>query len=148
MLLVLAHADDETLLAGALIATLTGIGNEVTVLCLAPGDADRKRRLQGACDILGVSKVETLRYAGGAMWPDEAQDSNSLSRADRTGDRALEPVLGAAPVLGVVRTDSYDRAEEITHTFLTGGLRMIEITFSVPRATEIEVQPTSRRRIG
>ena len=98
VLFVLAHADDETLLAGALIAKLAGIGNAVTVLCLAPGDADRNRRLHRACEILGVSKVETSRYAEGAMWPDEAQESSSPRRADRTGDRSLEPVLGAAPI--------------------------------------------------
>ena len=50
---------------------------------------------------------------------------------------SVEANLGAAPVIGVVRTDSYDRAEEIAHTFLAGGLRMIEITFSVAGATEL-----------
>jgi LmbE family N-acetylglucosaminyl deacetylase len=54
ILMVFAHADDETLLAGALIAKLVADGHEVSVLCLAPGDDDRTDRLRNACDDLGV----------------------------------------------------------------------------------------------
>jgi len=67
-MMVFAHADDETLLAGALISD----GHEVRVLCLAPGDGDRVRRLRGACADLGVSEVETLHFVESRMWPNDA----------------------------------------------------------------------------
>ena len=35
---VFAHPDDETLLAGALLARYTAIGVDTGVLCAAPGD--------------------------------------------------------------------------------------------------------------
>ncbi len=37
-----------------------------------------------------------------------------------------------APVVGVVRTDSYERAEAIARDFVAAGLELIEITFTVP----------------
>jgi 2-dehydro-3-deoxyphosphogluconate aldolase/(4S)-4-hydroxy-2-oxoglutarate aldolase len=42
-----------------------------------------------------------------------------------------------APVVGVVRTDSYDEAARIARWFITGGLELIEITFTVPDATRL-----------
>lgn len=45
--------------------------------------------------------------------------------------------LATAPIIGVVRTSAYEQAEEVAATFLEAGLRMIEITFTVPRATEL-----------
>ena len=38
VMMVFAHADDETLLAGALISKLVRDGHDVKVLCLAPGE--------------------------------------------------------------------------------------------------------------
>jgi len=69
VLAVFAHADDETLLAGALLAKLVQDGYLVRILCLAPGDDDRTARLHSAGRVLGVEAVETLRYTEGAMWP-------------------------------------------------------------------------------
>lgn len=71
VMMVFAHADDETLLAGALISKLVSDGHEVRVLCLAPGDDDRVRRLRGACADLGVSEVEMLRFVESRMWPND-----------------------------------------------------------------------------
>ncbi|MDA1278643.1 MAG: PIG-L family deacetylase [Chloroflexi bacterium] len=98
VLMVFAHADDETLLAGGLIVKLTSMGYEVTVLCLAPGDADRIRRLRAACEVLGVVTVETLRYTGSAMWPDELDHPTSTSESVRGAERISGPVLALAPI--------------------------------------------------
>ena len=93
ILMVFAHADDETLLAGALIASLVSDGNNVTVLCLAPGDDDRTSRLHKACAVLGVDAVETLRYVEGAMWRDELDEASSASE-----ELKLMPALSVVPV--------------------------------------------------
>jgi LmbE family N-acetylglucosaminyl deacetylase len=93
ILMVFAHADDETLLAGALIAKLVSDGHAVTVLCLAPGDDDRTKRLHKACEVLGVGTVETLRYSEGVMWRDELDEASSESE-----DLNLTPVLSVVPV--------------------------------------------------
>jgi 2-dehydro-3-deoxyphosphogluconate aldolase/(4S)-4-hydroxy-2-oxoglutarate aldolase len=42
-----------------------------------------------------------------------------------------------APVVGVVRTDSRDEAARIARAFIDAGLELIEITFTVPDATEL-----------
>ena len=91
--MVFAHADDETLLAGALISKLVSDGHNVTVLCLAPGDDDRTERLHKACGVLGVDAVETLRYSEGVMWRDELDETGSASE-----DLKLTPVLSVVPV--------------------------------------------------
>ena len=93
VLAVFAHADDETLLAGALIARMVADGHEVRVLCLAPGDLDREQRLRKACDVLGVASVETLQFAEGVMWPDEAVDV----REDDVVKK-LAPILTKVPI--------------------------------------------------
>ena len=94
ILMVFVHADDETLLAGALIAKLVADGHEVSVLCLAPGDDDRTDRLRNACDDLGVVSVETLRYSEGAMWPDDAEGRLEF----KTGVR-LDTALSLVPIV-------------------------------------------------
>jgi len=93
ILMVFAHADDETLLAGALIANLVSDGHNVTVLCLAPGDDDRTNRLHKACEVLGVTTVETLRYSEGVMWRDELDEVDSARE-----DLQLTPALSVVPV--------------------------------------------------
>lgn len=93
ILTVFAHADDETLLAGALIAKLVSDGHIVTILCLAPGDDDRTIRLHKACKVLGVSAVESLRYSEGVMWQDELDEA-----VDASDDMKLAPVLSVVPV--------------------------------------------------
>jgi len=90
--MVFAHADDETLLAGALIAKLVSEGHDVRILCLAPGNDDRTDRLRKACDDLGVSSVETLRYTEGAMWPDQG---TGATKSD--GGTSLDPALAVVP---------------------------------------------------
>ena len=120
VLMVFAHADDETLLAGALIAKLVSVGHEVKVLCLAPGGGERIQRLRNACEVLGVSAVETLRYAGGAMWPDDTRGATRLHENPGDG-QSLAPVLATAPRGDVAariggRISEYDPDLVITHS--------------------------------
>ncbi len=130
VLMVFAHADDETLLAGALIAKLVSVGLEVKVLCLAPGGGKRQLRLRKACGVLGVSAVEILRYAEGAMWPDEEVESHVASPSgmrfnenggDARSTTARAPLLATAPVGDVAgriagRISEYDPDIVITHS--------------------------------
>ena len=57
---VFAHPDDETLLAGALLARFAASGAETGVLCAAPGDDQSKQNLADACRQLGVDSVSAL----------------------------------------------------------------------------------------
>lgn len=88
-LTVFAHADDETLLAGALIPKLVKDGWTVHLLCLAPGDDDRAGRLELAAADLGVASVTSLRF----MAAPEA------GRGDR---HKGAPLLTSAPEAAVV----------------------------------------------
>jgi N-acetyl-1-D-myo-inositol-2-amino-2-deoxy-alpha-D-glucopyranoside deacetylase len=97
VMMVFAHADDETLLAGALISKLVRDGHDVKVLCLAPGGDDRVGRLRGACVDLGVSAVETLRFSESPMWPDDAGDSSDSTAAH------LDPQLSLVPSTDLAR---------------------------------------------
>ena len=67
---VFAHPDDETLLAGALLARYTAAGVDTGVLCAAPGGDKSKQKLTDACRALGIVNVATLRYHGSPMWPE------------------------------------------------------------------------------
>ncbi|HEO66020.1 MAG TPA: hypothetical protein ENI73_09145 [Spirochaetes bacterium] len=71
LLAIFAHADDETLLAGPVLAKYAET-TDVTIVCVAPGDENRKERLMRASRILGVSRVETLDYQGSPMWVDQS----------------------------------------------------------------------------
>ncbi len=55
--------------------------------------------------------------------------------------------LAQAPIIGVVRTHSHEEAAAQAASFLDGGLQMIEITFTVPRATAL-VRELIERRAG
>ena len=67
---VFAHPDDETLLAGALLARYAAAGVDTGVLCAAPGDDRSKQKLADACRALGIGNIATLRYQGSPMWPE------------------------------------------------------------------------------
>jgi 2-dehydro-3-deoxyphosphogluconate aldolase/(4S)-4-hydroxy-2-oxoglutarate aldolase len=43
----------------------------------------------------------------------------------------------SAPVVGVVRTDSYERAEALARELIAGGLELVEITFTVPEGPRL-----------
>ncbi len=50
---------------------------------------------------------------------------------------AVAASLRAAPIVGVVRTPSIDEAERQARALIAGGVTLIEITFSVPGATQL-----------
>ncbi len=56
---------------------------------------------------------------------------------DRETRAAVADSFTRAPVVGVVRTDSHERAEAIAHDLIAGGLELIEITFTVPDALRL-----------
>lgn len=63
VLAVFAHPDDETLLAGALIAKWASMGRKIDLLCLAPGDDEGlSARLELAAAELGIASVSSLRF--------------------------------------------------------------------------------------
>ncbi|MEX0762206.1 MAG: PIG-L family deacetylase [Dehalococcoidia bacterium] len=70
LLAIFAHPDDETLLAGPLLAKCAAEGATVRVVCVAPGDDERQNRFLQAIRALGVHEVATLRYSGSPVWPD------------------------------------------------------------------------------
>ena len=95
MLGVFAHPDDETLLAGALLAMFAASDAETGVLCAAPGDDQSKQNLADACRVLGVSSVTTLRYHGSPMWPVTGRDSRpSLMLANAHVDDIAARIAG------------------------------------------------------
>lgn len=58
---------------------------------------------------------------------------------------AVAASLRQAPVIGVVRTPSVDEARRQASLFMRGGLELVEITFSVPGATELVKQLRDER---
>lgn len=50
---------------------------------------------------------------------------------------AVAASLVEAPIIGVVRTHSTDEAHAIAEQYIAAGLQMIEITFTVPEATDL-----------
>ena len=109
MLGVFAHPDDETLLAGALLARLAASGAEVGVLCAAPGDDRSQQKLSDACRVLGIDDVSSLRYHGSPMWP--TADRHSQSNL-RLADAHLDDI--AARIAG--RIASFGPDTVITHS--------------------------------
>jgi 2-dehydro-3-deoxyphosphogluconate aldolase/(4S)-4-hydroxy-2-oxoglutarate aldolase len=59
---------------------------------------------------------------------------------------AVSETLAARPIIGVVRTTSSSEAAEVAAQFLTAGLGLVEITFTVPGATELVQKLRSQRR--
>ncbi len=51
--------------------------------------------------------------------------------------QAVAAAIEEAPIVGVVRTGTRAEAAELAARFATGGIRLIEITFTVPQATEL-----------
>ena len=92
---VFAHPDDETLLAGALLASYAANGSHVGVLCAAPGDDQSQQKLADACRALGVADVAALRYHGSPMWPETRPESGtSLSLAKAHIDDVAARIAG------------------------------------------------------
>ena len=58
---------------------------------------------------------------------------------------AVAATIASAPVIGVVRTDSRDEAERVAATLIEGGIQFIEVTFTVPGATDLVRQLIAER---
>jgi 2-dehydro-3-deoxyphosphogluconate aldolase / (4S)-4-hydroxy-2-oxoglutarate aldolase len=67
-----------------------------------------------------------------------------VSAPMRTG---VAESLAGAPVIGVVRTSDHEEARRQAEAYLDGGLQLVEITFTVPEATEL-VRGLIARRSG
>ena len=59
---------------------------------------------------------------------------------------AVEAALARAPVIGVVRTATLDEAAAVARLLIEGGLQLIEITFTVPGATDLVRRLLDQRR--
>lgn len=53
---------------------------------------------------------------------------------------AVAATIASSPVVGVVRTDSRDEAASAAAELIAGGIQLIEITFTVPGATDLARQ--------
>jgi len=56
--------------------------------------------------------------------------------------------LADAPLVGVVRTDDAAQGERQARLFIAGGIRLVEITFTVPGATSLVSRLLAERRTG
>lgn len=120
---VFAHSDDETLLAGPLLAMLASEGTELQLLCVAPGDLARSERLDRAARILGIASVTSLRYD---PLPDRAgtYDLRSVIEQARVVSEPVAeeaPPAGAAPLEDLVgriagRIDAFQPDAVLTHS--------------------------------
>lgn len=59
-----------------------------------------------------------------------------MRKGTKTRDAVAES-LRNAPVVGVVRTSSWDEAAKQARAFIAGGIELIEITYTVPGAIEL-----------
>jgi LmbE family N-acetylglucosaminyl deacetylase len=95
---IFAHPDDESLVAGGTLAACAAAGMEVALLCLTRGEqgpiadprlvsretlgAVREGELRAAADVLGVGRVECLRYPDGELpWVDRCALEADLARS-------------------------------------------------------------------
>ena len=50
---------------------------------------------------------------------------------------AVAATIASTPIVGVVRTESHDAAAGVAATLIDGGIELIEVTFTVPGATDL-----------
>ena len=60
----------------------------------------------------------------------------------------IAATLASSPIIGVVRTHSHDEAASQARQFIAGGIELIEITFTVPNATDLVRELRSSRSTG
>ena len=60
-----------------------------------------------------------------------------MTRTGLTIRDGVEASLINSPIVGVVRTHSYDEASDQARQFIAGGIELVEITFTVPNATDL-----------
>jgi len=108
LFLVHAHPDDESILTGGLILRASGAGHRVVLVTCTGGEEGeahnldpavlprlaevRERELRAACAILGVDRLELLRYrdSGMAGWPaNDHPDSFHRASLDEVAARLV-----------------------------------------------------------
>ena len=89
VLAVVAHADDETILCGGLLARAAAAGGCATSLVVCGADAVRRAELEAACGFLR-SAHETLGYADATLTD---ADAPALVQTIAKRIRALKPSL-------------------------------------------------------
>jgi 2-dehydro-3-deoxyphosphogluconate aldolase/(4S)-4-hydroxy-2-oxoglutarate aldolase len=50
---------------------------------------------------------------------------------------SIAATLASSPIIGVVRTHSHEEAADQARQFIAGGIELVEITFTVPDATDL-----------
>lgn len=78
------------------------------------------------------------------MTPDSPIPARSISDQRQS----VRDTVARSPIFAVVRTDSLEQARTQAETFIRGGLEMIEITFSVPGATQLTSELLASRPEG
>jgi 2-dehydro-3-deoxyphosphogluconate aldolase/(4S)-4-hydroxy-2-oxoglutarate aldolase len=68
-----------------------------------------------------------------------------MTRKGLTTRDGVEASLNNSPIFGVVRTHSLEEASNQARQFMAGGIELIEITFTVPNATELVRKLLSER---
>lgn len=108
-----AHPDDEAIFTGGTIAHLTAAGVQVVVVVATdgadPGSAlarTREAEARDACALLGVSRVEFLRYADSGLRGDSRSDG--VVPFCHAGDAAVEQMAGLLREVGPVALVVYD----------------------------------------
>lgn len=61
---------------------------------------------------------------------------------------AVAESLERSPIIGVVRTHSHEEAAELAGSLIANGIELVEITFTVPQATDLVVSLLRRRKQG
>ena len=109
LLAIFAHTDDETLLAGPLLAKCASEGFDVRVLSVAGGHDDRYERFLLATQELGVSAVYNLRYDA-TEHGSEAGDEGVMSITEAPAGELASRILGRIEEVGpdIVVTHSAD----------------------------------------
>jgi len=97
-------------------------------------------------------RLDSWQAGGSQRHVDEPSTVNKLiqarieGRLSRRGLIARAARIGiAAPVIGVIRTHNFDEARAQAEAYLDGGLQLVEVTFTVPRATELVSQLLAER---
>jgi len=72
----------------------------------------------------------------------------SLAESPATTHSSVAATFAHTPLVGVIRTDSSEQAERQARLFVAGGIRLVEITFTVPGATALVSKLLAERGDG
>lgn len=81
-----------------------------------------------------MTNAEPRRVWGKAREATGNRGSDGETMTTSTSERSIESILRLSPVLTVVTLHDVDRAVDVAHALLAGGLRTVEITLRTPAA--------------